>query len=68
MLALELPEQSPARAGAVLAAARDRGLILLTCGLYGNVIRLHVPFVISDDELERGLAILEQAIGDSGSA
>ncbi len=68
MLALELPEQSPARAGAVLAAARDRGLILLTCGLYGNVIRLHVPFVVSDDELERGLAILEQAIGDSGSA
>ena len=68
MLALELAEQSPARAGAVLAAARDRGLILLTCGLYGNVIRLHVPFVVSDDELERGLAILEQAIGDSGSA
>ena len=68
MLALEFAEQSPARAGAVLAAARDRGLILLTCGLYGNVIRLHVPFVVSDDELERGLAILEQAIGDSGSA
>ncbi len=67
MLALELPEQRPDRAGAVLASARERGLILLTCGLYGNVIRLHVPFVISDDELERGLAILEQAIGDSGS-
>ena len=68
MLALELAEQSPARASAVLAAARDQGLILLTCGLYGNVIRLHVPFVVSDDELERGLAILERAIGDSGSA
>ncbi len=64
MLAIELPEQSPDRAGAVLAAAREEGLILLTCGLYGNVIRLHIPFVITDDELERGLTILERAIGD----
>jgi 4-aminobutyrate aminotransferase/(S)-3-amino-2-methylpropionate transaminase len=62
MLALEFPEQSPARAGAVLAAARERGLILLSCGLYGNVIRLHVPFVISEAELEHGLTILEESL------
>jgi 4-aminobutyrate aminotransferase-like enzyme len=68
MLALELPEQRPDRASAVLAGAREQGLILLTCGLYGNVIRLHVPFVISDEELERGLAILERAIGNSGGS
>ena len=63
MLAVELPELSPERATAVLAAAREAGLVLLTCGLYGNVIRLHIPFVISDEELERGLAILERAFG-----
>ena len=66
MLALELPEQSPDRAAAVLAAALEQGLVLLTCGLYGNVIRLHVPLVIEAGELERGLTILEQALDGSG--
>ncbi len=66
MLALEFAEQTPARAAAVLAAAHEQGLLLLACGLYGNVIRLHVPFVIDDGELERGLAILERAVGETG--
>ena len=68
MLAIELPDRSPDRAAAVAASAREQGLLLLTCGLDGNVIRLHVPFVISDEELERGLVILEGALGDSGHA
>ncbi len=68
MLGLELAEQSPDRAAAVLAAARERGLVLLACGLYGNVIRLHVPFVVSDEELEQGLAILEESIALSDGA
>ena len=62
MLALELPDQDPERAGAVVAAARERGLVLLACGLYGNVIRLHVPFVITDEQLDTGLGILEAAL------
>src|SRR6188508_132381 len=37
MLAFELVERSPDRASAVVAAAFDRGLLLLSCGLYGNV-------------------------------
>ncbi len=65
MLALELHEQTPELAAAVVAAARARGLVLLACGLYGNVIRLHVPLVISDEDLERGLGILEESIGDA---
>ena len=68
MLAIELPERSPDRAAAVVAAAREQGLLLLTCGLDGNVIRLHVPFVISDEELERGLVILEGSLGDNSHA
>ncbi len=36
------------------AGARERGLLLLSCGMYGNVIRLLVPLVIDDDDLERG--------------
>ncbi|MGZ4354486.1 MAG: aspartate aminotransferase family protein [Gaiellaceae bacterium] len=66
MLALEFVEQTPERASATAAAARERGLVLLTCGLYGNVIRLHVPLVISDEDLDRGLEILEESIGDAG--
>jgi len=63
MLALELPEQTPDRASAILAAARELGLVLLACGLDGNVIRLHVPLTISDEDLEAGLDILEAAVG-----
>jgi len=67
MLALELAEQSGDAAKAVTAAAREKGLILLSCGLYGNVIRLLPPLSATDEELERGLAILEEALGDAGS-
>ena len=49
------------------AAAREKGLVLLSCGLYGNVIRLLPPLSATDEELERGLAILEEALGDAGS-
>ena len=43
MLALELREQSPDLAQKVTAAAFERGLLLLSCGLYGNVLRLLPP-------------------------
>ena len=46
----------------VLAAALDAGLILLSCGYYGNTIRLLAPLTISDEDLEEGLAKLEQAL------
>ena len=68
MLALELPEKSPERASRVTAAARGRGLVLLSCGMYGNVIRILVPISIDDELLERGLALLEEALGDADAA
>ena len=67
MLALELAEQNDRAAKAVTAAARERGLIVLSCGLYGNVIRLLPPLSATDDELDRGLAILEEALGDAAA-
>jgi 4-aminobutyrate aminotransferase len=66
MLAFEFADQSPDRAKAVVAAAFDRGLVLLSCGLYGNVIRLLPPLTISDPELDEGLAILEEALAAGG--
>jgi 4-aminobutyrate aminotransferase/(S)-3-amino-2-methylpropionate transaminase len=65
MLALELTEPTPDLAKAVTAAARDRGLVLLSCGIYGNVIRILVPITIDDPLLERGLDLLEESLGDA---
>ncbi len=48
-------------AGAVLGAARRRGLLLLLAGKR-NVIRILVPLVVSDDELQEGLAILRASL------
>ena len=63
MLALEFPERSSDETARITAAARERGLILLSCGIYGNVIRILVPFTVSDEELDRGLDILQECLG-----
>ena len=62
MLALELEERTPDGAKAVVDAAFDRGLLLLSCGLYGNVLRLLPPLTISDEELDEGLGLLDEAL------
>src|SRR4051794_39174227 len=62
MLALELVEQSGDASKAVTTSAREKGLVLLSCGLHGNVIRLLPPLSATDEELERGLGILEEAL------
>jgi 4-aminobutyrate aminotransferase-like enzyme len=63
MLALELPEQTGEETTRITREARDQGLLLLSCGIYGNVVRILVPFTIDDAELERGLDILEGLLG-----
>jgi 4-aminobutyrate aminotransferase/(S)-3-amino-2-methylpropionate transaminase len=74
MLALELvhdPETrqpAPDLAAQTTANARERGLMLLSCGLYGNVLRILVPFVASDEDIDRGLEIMEESLGDAISA
>jgi 4-aminobutyrate aminotransferase/(S)-3-amino-2-methylpropionate transaminase len=68
MLALEFAERTPERASRVTAAARERGLVLLSCGMYGNVIRILVPLSIDDELLERGLGLLEESLGNADPA
>ena len=51
----------------VAAEAAKRGLILLTCGTYANVIRVLVPIVASDALLDEGLAIMRQAFDAAAS-
>lgn len=55
-------EPDAALAKAVAAKALEAGVILLTCGSYGNVIRLLPPLVISDELLSDGLDVLEAAL------
>jgi 4-aminobutyrate aminotransferase len=68
MLALELTEPTPDLAKAVTSTAREKGLILLSCGLYGNVIRILVPLVVSNEDLARGLELLEESLVEAGAA
>jgi 4-aminobutyrate aminotransferase / (S)-3-amino-2-methylpropionate transaminase / 5-aminovalerate transaminase len=68
MLALEFVERTPDRANVVVSAAFERGVVLLSCGLYGNVIRLLPPLTIAEAEVDEGLAVLEESLAAAGAA
>lgn len=46
----------------IIKEANDRGLLLLSAGVYSNVLRLLMPLVITNEQLEEGLSILEDSI------
>ena len=56
----------PTRTQALCQKARENGLILLSCGFYGNSIRLLVPLTAPASVVEEGLTIIEQALEDLG--
>ena len=60
-------EPDPDATKAVAAKALEQGVIVLTCGTYGNVIRLLPPLVIPDALLDDGLDVLSTAIRDVAS-
>jgi 4-aminobutyrate aminotransferase/(S)-3-amino-2-methylpropionate transaminase len=68
MLAIELVDDpgakkpAPDLATAVVEAAATSGLLLLKSGIYANCIRVLVPFVISDAELDEALDVWERAL------
>jgi 4-aminobutyrate aminotransferase / (S)-3-amino-2-methylpropionate transaminase / 5-aminovalerate transaminase len=69
MWGLELVKDRATRApakeemAAVTKACYERGLVTITAGTYGNVLRTLMPLVISDAELEEGLDVVEAALG-----
>jgi 4-aminobutyrate aminotransferase / (S)-3-amino-2-methylpropionate transaminase / 5-aminovalerate transaminase len=69
MLAIELvhdrstKDPAPEIATAVVQAASERGLLLLKSGIYSNCIRVLVPLVISEGELDEALGVWEDALG-----
>jgi len=73
MAAFELVESKQSRtpkpelAAAVTKKAKEKGLILLSCGMYGNTLRFLMPVTIEDDVLEEGLAIVEECLKEVGA-
>jgi 4-aminobutyrate aminotransferase/(S)-3-amino-2-methylpropionate transaminase len=68
MIAIELVkpgtiEPDAAATSKVAKACHAAGLIVLTCGTFGNVLRFLPPLVISEELLTEGLSILEDAFG-----
>jgi 4-aminobutyrate aminotransferase / (S)-3-amino-2-methylpropionate transaminase / 5-aminovalerate transaminase len=68
MLALELVRDRETREPATEEAKQitrlcyEKGLVLIACGNFGNVLRVLMPLMIGDEELDRGLAILEESL------
>ena len=58
-------EPSPEITAALLKAARDRGLILLSCGTYGNVVRFLVPLTASDALVREGMDIFAASMTEA---
>jgi 4-aminobutyrate aminotransferase / (S)-3-amino-2-methylpropionate transaminase / 5-aminovalerate transaminase len=67
MIAIELvkdratKEPDPEATAALAKACHAEGLLVLTCGTYGNVLRFLPPLVIGEELLTEGLDIIEQA-------
>ena len=67
MVAVEIVEPGtttpdPAEAARISAACHQAGVVTLTCGTYGNVLRLLPPLVIEEDLLREGLGVLADAV------
>ncbi|HET8719054.1 MAG TPA: 4-aminobutyrate--2-oxoglutarate transaminase [Nocardioidaceae bacterium] len=70
MLAIELvtpgtTDPDPQLAARVAAGAHRRGVIALTCGTFGNVLRFLPPLTIGDDLLGEGLDVLAEALAET---
>ena len=76
MMALELVSDQKAKTPAaketkaIKLAAFKKGMVLLTCGTYDNVIRLHPSMIMPDEVLEQAMDILESSFQEvsKGSA
>ncbi|WP_417520292.1 4-aminobutyrate--2-oxoglutarate transaminase [Marinobacter sp.] len=73
MAAFELVESKESRkpmpelAAAITKKAKEKGLIILSCGMYGNTLRFLMPVTIEDTILDEGLAIVEECLKEAGA-
>jgi 4-aminobutyrate aminotransferase/(S)-3-amino-2-methylpropionate transaminase len=57
-------EPNPELAKKLVKHCYERGVVIMTAGSYGNVVRLLVPLVIEPEQLEEGLKVLESGLGE----
>ena len=57
----------PRATAAIARACHAAGVVVLTCGTFGNVIRLLPPMVIGDELLDEGLGVLADAVEATGA-
>jgi 4-aminobutyrate aminotransferase/(S)-3-amino-2-methylpropionate transaminase len=68
MLGMELVKDKTTKepnreaAGALARYCYEHGVVILTSGTFGNVVRLLMPLVIEPAELEEGLKVLEDGL------
>jgi 4-aminobutyrate aminotransferase/(S)-3-amino-2-methylpropionate transaminase len=68
MMAMELVEdrlaRTPARemTSALVARCAERGVLIIPAGTFGNVIRFLVPLVVTDEQLDEGLDVIESQL------
>jgi 4-aminobutyrate aminotransferase/(S)-3-amino-2-methylpropionate transaminase len=60
-------EPDAALTARVAKACHQAGVVVLTCGTYGNIVRLLPPLSLSDELLDEGLSVLEQAVIEESS-
>jgi len=49
----------------VVQRLRPQGLLLLTCGVYGNVVRMIPPLVVTSEQVDEGLALWTKALNNA---
>ena len=72
MLAAELVEPGsnapdPTLARALATQAHQRGVIVLTCGTYGNVLRFLPPLTITDDQLNEAFDVIDDILATTAA-
>ena len=60
ILGFQLSDDAKGKASEVVTAARERGLLVITAG--DGTLRIVPPLIISEEEIQRGLGILDQAM------
>jgi 4-aminobutyrate aminotransferase/(S)-3-amino-2-methylpropionate transaminase len=65
-LVLDRKTKEPATAFTkrLVARCREKGLLMISAGTHSNIIRPLMPLVITDDQLEKGLSIIEESLSE----
>jgi 4-aminobutyrate aminotransferase/(S)-3-amino-2-methylpropionate transaminase len=52
----------------LIELCREKGLLMISAGTYSNIIRPLMPLIITDDQLEKGLSIIEESLSELSSS